>query len=578
MPENKPLTGYPSIDKPWLKYYTQEQINADLPKNKIYDYVWQNNKDYQARIALNYYDHRITYGQMFKGIEKAAKAYKKIGVCAGDVVSILAVTLPETVYTFYALNRLGAIANMIDPRTGTEGIRDYIREVDSRVVVVIDAAYEKVSEAIKGTDVKYVIVLSAADSLPFVKKQLYMIAKGIKIKESPTCLRWNHFIERNQTNIDIEDTVYRENECCVIVHTGGTTGTPKGVMLSNDNLNCSAFQCFNSSLDFQRTHRWANIMPPFIAYGVGNGLHLPLVIGMEVILIPAFDPNKFDELLLNYHPSHMAGVPSHYEKIMNSPKMAKEDISYLISPIVGGDSMRTDLEEKVNGFIQSHHGRNRLIKGYGMTEVSAAVSVCSSNECNKIGGVGVSFAHTVISIFDTETGEELTYNQKGEVCMTGPNTMLGYFNNEGETNKILKRHSDGMLWVHSGDLGYMDEDGQLFIEGRLKRMIVRHDGFKVYPNIIESVVLRSPHVNTCCVVGSEDREHTQGKLPIVFVVLNDDAIDKKKAVRNELKSLCEKELPEYAQPQDIYVVEQLPLTPIGKIDYRSLEQDSSRRR
>ena len=467
---------------------------------------------------------------------------------------------------------------MIDPRTGTEGIRDYIREVDSRVVVVIDAAYEKVSEAIKGTDVKYVIVLSAADSLPFVKKQLYMIAKGIKIKESPTCLRWNHFIERNQTNIDIEDTVYRENECCVIVHTGGTTGTPKGVMLSNDNLNCSAFQCFNSSLDFQRTHRWANIMPPFIAYGVGNGLHLPLVIGMEVILIPAFDPNKFDELLLNYHPSHMAGVPSHYEKIMNSPKMAKEDISYLISPIVGGDSMRTDLEEKVNGFIQSHHGRNRLIKGYGMTEVSAAVSVCSSNECNKIGGVGVSFAHTVISIFDTETGEELTYNQKGEVCMTGPNTMLGYFNNEGETNKILKRHSDGMLWVHSGDLGYMDEDGQLFIEGRLKRMIVRHDGFKVYPNIIESVVLRSPHVNTCCVVGSEDREHTQGKLPIVFVVLNDDAIDKKKAVRNELKSLCEKELPEYAQPQDIYVVEQLPLTPIGKIDYRSLEQDSSRRR
>ena len=515
---------------------------------------------------------------MFEEIEKSAKAFKKIGVESRDIVSIIAVTLPETIYAFYGLNRIGAVANMIDPRTSIEGIKRYIEEVNSKVVVVLDVALEKVIKAMEGTVAEYVIVLSASDSLPVVKKQLYRIAKGVRIKETSTCQRWNHFISKgNKEQGTVEDTPYHENDCCVIVHTGGTTGTPKGVMLSNDNLNCSAFQCFNSALDFQRTHRWANIMPPFIAYGVGNGLHLPLVIGMEVILIPAFDPNKFDELLLKYHPSHMAGVPSHYENIMNSQKMVNEDISYLISPIVGGDNMRTDLEERVDEFISNHHGKNRLIKGYGMTEVSAAVSVCSSNECNKIGGVGVSFAHTIISIFDIETGKELTYNQKGEVCMTGPNTMIGYYNNDEETKKILRKHEDGRMWIHSGDLGYMDEEGQLFIEGRLKRMIVRYDGFKIYPSVIESAVLKSPDVDMCCVVGTDDKEHSQGKLPMVFAVLKKESFNRGKEVRTDIIDICEEELPEYAQPQEICFIDQLPLTPIGKVDYRLLEQESNKR-
>ena len=190
-------------------------------------------------------------------------------------------------------------------------------------------------EAVRTTSAKQVIVISPSDSLAFPKKQLYKAFKAPRIKYESRCERWKDFI-RNGRLQKVKDSPYQKDECCVIVHTGGTTGTPKGVMLSNDNLNCSAFQCFNSSLDFKRTHRWANIMPPFIAYGVGNGLHLPLVVGMEVILIPSFDPNKFDELLLKYHPSHMAGVPSHYENIMNSQKMKDEDISYLISPIVGG--------------------------------------------------------------------------------------------------------------------------------------------------------------------------------------------------------------------------------------------------
>ena len=567
-------TGYPSVDKPWLKYYTSEQIEADLPKCKIFDYIWTQNKNYQDRIALNYYDRRITYGQLFNSIDKVAKAFSQVGVRTGDVVSIISVTLPETIYSFYALNRIGAIANMIDPRTSLDGIREYLKEVDSKVVVTLDVAYEKVKEAVIGTSVDKVVIISPADSLPVIKKQLFKLTKGVKIKENTTCIKWNHFLSSSQSNDEINDTEYKEGECCVIVHTGGTTGTPKGVMLSNDNLNCSAFQCINSAIDFKREHNWIDIMPPFIAYGVGNGLHLPLVTGAEVVLIPAFDPNEFDALLMKYRPVHMVGVPSHYEAIINSTKLKGFDLSFIIAPVVGGDSIRRDLEIEVNRFFSEHGCKWNLVKGYGMTEVSAAVSVCTSNESNKIGGVGIPFAHTVISIFDTETGEELSYNQKGEVCMTGPNTMLGYYKNEAETSNILRKHADGKVWVHSGDLGYMDEDGQLFIEGRLKRMIVRHDGFKVYPSLIEAVLLNSSDVNMCCVVGVNDTSHAQGRLPKAYVVLNEDKKPLCEEIKKELIMLCKEELPEYAQPQDICFIDQLPLTPIGKVNYLALEKSS----
>lgn len=569
MNEEKHLTGYPSMDKPWLKFYTKEQIEAALPECTIYQYIYENNKDYLGNTALNYFDRKISYGELFDGIEKAAEGFINAGVREGDIVPIIAVTLPETIYSFYALNRIGAISNMIDPRTNTSGIRRYIEEVDAKVVVSIDAAYNKVSEAVDNTSVETLIVIAASDSLPFPKKQLYSVAKGVKIKKNTKDISWKSFLKRG-ANETVKDVPYKKDTCAVIVHTGGTTGNPKGVMLTNDNLNCSAFQCFNSPIDFQRTHNWIDIMPPFIAYGVGNGLHLPLMTGAEVVLVPAFDPEKFDDLMVKYRPVHMVGVPSHYGKLIISEKMQNEDLSYIVAPVVGGDSIPREIEERVNDFFNSHGCTWNLVKGYGMTEVSAAVSVCVSNESNKIGGAGIPFAHTIIAIFDPETGEELSYGKKGEICMTGPNTMLGYYKNEGETANILRKHSDGKTWVHSGDLGYMDEDGQLFVEGRLKRMIVRHDGFKVFPPLLEKTIEVVPDVQSCCVVGKTDAEHSQGRLPVAFVVKK--AGSDEDEIIKRIMDICNNELPEYAQPADIRFIDVMPLTPIGKVDYRALEE------
>ncbi len=569
MEEKETMTGYPSIDKPWLKYYTEETINATLPECTIYEYLWENNKDYQSNIALNYFDRKITYGEVFANIDNATKGYSAFGLKRKDIVTICAVTVPETIYSFYGLNRLGVVCNMVDPRTSAEGIREYIKEVNSKIVITIDVAYPKIVEAIKGTAVEKIVVISPADSLPQPKKFLFKAFKATKIPNDNLHINWNDFVEMGKDNKPVIAT-YKKNTPCVIVHTGGTTGIPKGVMLSNDNMNAAALQAYRCGFDFKREHKWLNIMPPFIAYGVGNGLHLPLIVGMEVILIPSFNPDKFVDLLNKYNPNHIAGVPSHYGNIIRNPKFQKSSLQYLLSPIVGGDGMDISLEKEVDVFFASHNAPNPVCKGYGMSEVAAAVCVCSSAERNKIGSVGIPFPYTTMSVFDLDTGKELSYNKEGEICMTGPNTMVGYYNNETETNNVIKKHDDGLMWVHSGDIGYIDEDGFVFIKDRIKRVIIRHDGFKVFPSLIEKTVDTNDNVVSNCAVGVADTSHSQGKLPIVFAVLSDGA--NAETVKAELFELCKKELPEYVQPVDFVFIDKMPLTPIGKVDYRALEE------
>lgn len=569
MTDEKKLTGYPSIDKPWLKYYPEEAIETPLFEGTTYDYLWESNKNYPENIALSYYGCKIRYRELFSNIDAAAAAFAALGIRRGDVVVISSVTTPETIYAFYALNRLGAISNMIDPRTSIEGIHDYIEEVDSKVIMTIDAAYPKILEAVRNTNVEKIIVVSPADSLTRIKKKLYLL-KNKPVELSSAGLRWDDFISQG-SGVALNTAAYHKDQCCVIIHTGGTTGTPKGVMLSNDNINALVQQSILTGIDMQRHHNWMDIMPPFIAYGIGMGIHLPLVIGMELILIPSFDPKRFDQLLIKYNPIHMVFVPSYWGTIINSKRLKKTDLSFIIAPTVGGDTMPPALEMAANHFLKEHGCSYTVTKGYGMTEVSAGVTG-TLDVLNEPGSVGSPFVKTIISIFDPETGNELQYNQMGEICISGPNVMLGYYKNETATKETIRQHKDGSTWVHSGDLGYMNENGSLFIVDRIKKMIIRYDGFKVFPSQIEKVIASHNSVQGCCVVGSPDSEHAQGNLPVAFVVLNSSATEWSREIISELKELCYKELPEYAQPVDYFIVPNLPVTPIGKIDYRKLEK------
>ena len=562
------MTGYPSIDKPWLKYYSKEAVSAQLPDGTAFDYLYENNKG-RNKVALEYFGNKITFSQLFENISTVERAFYHFGIKAGDIVAVSLPNTPEAVYIFYALSKIGAVANMIDPRTSVEGIKEYIEETKSSMIIMVDVAIQKVA-ALKEqlSFVKTIIAVSPSVSLPQPIKFLFKLKNKVTLPAG--IIDWKAFYDTGKTKeFQSGNKIAKDRDKPVlIVHTGGTTGLPKGVVLSNLNINAIAFQSIMFPNDISPEQRWLDIMPPFISYGIGTGLHFPLCVGMCVILIPAFDPEKFDELILKHKPSHISGVPSHWYTIINSKKMQKQDLSYLFTPGVGGDSMDEKLERDANQFLKDHNCKYCITKGYGMSETNG--SVCRTlNDNNPIGSVGVSFSHTVIAVFDPDTQEELKYNEMGELCMSGPSVMLGYYNKPEETAQI-KRFHHGREWIHSGDIGYMNEDGNIFIFNRIKRMIIRFDGFKVFPSMIEKAILTQKEVVTCCVVGVSDKNHNQGKLPIAYVVTNHQTDDA--TVKKQLLEICKRDLPDYAQLKDIVIVDNLPLTPIGKVDYRALEK------
>ena len=443
-----PPTGRASQDKPWLKHYSEEIIQEELPSDTIYGYLKLKNGNELDRIAIEYFGNLYTYQELIDQIEKCAKSFVALGVKKGDIVTICMPTTPEMVFMFYALSKLGAVSNMIDPRKSAKEIEKYVQEVHSNIFIGIDLVSEKICNLKKNVGVNYIVGVTPYESFKTPIKQLLKLKDKVNLKskryvDTKECFNWDQFIKLGDSIHSVNDVYYEENMPVAIVHTGGTTGKAKGVVLSNDNINRCAYQCEISGLDFKDRGTWLDIMPPFIVYGVGNGLHLPLSMGMKVILIPKFDPTKYDEILLKHRPNYMAGVPSHYGYLLTSEKLKNVDLSFIKTPIVGGDKMDYTLEKEVNQFLEEHHCQSKIIKGYGMSEVDAAVSVCVNNEVNKLKSVGIPLSHSNIGVFDPETNQELLYQESGEVRITGPNVMLGYYHNPIEEGKVMHVDSTG---------------------------------------------------------------------------------------------------------------------------------------
>ena len=560
------MTGYPSIDRPWLKYYSDEAKKTKIPECTIYDYLWESNREHLDNVALNYFGYKIPYRKMFEEINKVAQAFANLGIKENDTIIIAAVTIPEVIYAFYALNQLGAISNMVDPRTSERGIQKYILESKARYILTLDILAEKIQGAIRDTSIEKMITVSATNSFVGVRGIIFDIV-NTKSHNVKNVLPWKKFI--NNRNKVVEKSSYRKNKCCVIVHTGGTTGSPKGVMLTDDNLNAMVINAKASEGDYEIGNKFLNIMPPFIAYGLVNGIHMILSCGMENILIPQFNPDKFDKLLIKYHPTHILGVPTHYAKLFESKRLKNKDLSFLKIVGVGGDSLSVEMEKRIEEYLHMHGANITVATGYGMTEVSAAACGFHKN-AYKVGSVGIPFLNTIIRITNIETLEEQSYNEQGEIWISSPTAMLGYDNNEEETKRVVYTDANGVKWIRSGDIGHMDEQGFLYIDGRIKRIIIRHDGFKVFPTQIENVIATCPEVKTCCAIGRADKDHLQGKLPVVYITLSREKKDKMK-LKEELNSLCKQMLPEYMQPIDFVFIDKMPLTANGKVDFHELE-------
>ncbi len=583
--KSKELTGYPHIDKPWQQFYTEEAINAEVPPMTIYEWIFKNNAHRMNEVAISYFGKTITYNQLKEKIDNAASAFIKMGVKKGDIVTLMMPNIPENTAAIYALNKIGAIANMVDLRAKDDELLYYLNEVDSKVVVTTDLFLDNINQIEGKTNVEHIIVASPADSLPIGIKQLYKLkTKDQKLELDDKHCLWKEFEELGQQYfIDFQEP-FEENRGACILHTSGTTGRPKGVVLTNENFNSMIIEYKYSGLEFETGDKFFSQVPPFLAYNVILATHLPLSLGIKIIMVPDYQPEKFAENIMKYKTEHAIAGPADWENFLHNPKVYKKAkgpfklirknrFKFLKTLASGGDKFNEQTKQNVNELLASQGCEVQVIEGYGMTEAGSATCTNLPN-CNNPKSVGVPLPKMNICIYDNDQEEELQYNQIGEICFSGPTVMKEYFENETETSKTLKQHADGQIWLHSGDLGYVTEEGIIYIEGRSKRIIVRHDGLKVSPFEIENVILENENVENCCVVAIPDTEHNRGSIPAANIVLKDNIEQSEEEVLKDIQNLCFSKLIEIHMPQKYILVKELPLTKVGKVDYRALEKQS----
>lgn len=559
-----PNTGFTSIDKKWLKYYEKSMIISPMPKMTIYQYMMNKNEKHLDENALCYFGKYITYGKLKSLVDKCAKSYICNGIKSGDVVTICMPNTPEAVIAFYALNRIGAVANMIHPLSGQVEIKNYLNEVKSKMIITMDMAYDKVLNIADETSLEKIVTVKSLDSMPFITKNLLKFTKNnIKLLDDEKMIRWDDFIKMG-SKISYNEYPYEENKLSVILHTGGTTGTPKGVMLTNDNFNCMVEQFILNENNFERQDKMLTIMPVFHGFGLCSSIHLPLSLGVTSVLIPKLNPKQLHNTLNKYKPNHIIGVPTLFKAMLNNKKLKNMDLSYLKYVVSGGDLVKDSLESDINDFLRQHNSKAKLSKGYGLSEVVAGATF-ASGEFNEPTSIGIPMVDTNVKIVNPGTENELPQGKIGEICIEGPTVMLGYYNNKLESDKSFQ---DG--WIHTGDLGYYDND-ILYFAQRKGNMIIS-SGVNVYPSNIEQVIESHDAVASCAVIGIHHSYKMQ--VPKAYIILK-EGYEANEELKEELDSLCRKNLNIYSIPYAYEFREKLPQTLLGKISHKELQEEEN---
>lgn len=548
------LTGFPSIDKPWLKYYSQEAINGSLPECTIYEYIWANNRNHLHDIALRYYGRKITYGQLFENIKKTAVAFSAMGVVAGDTVTIMSMPTPETITAIYALNCIGATVNLVYLTLSEHEILYTLQNTESKLFLIFDIALKKI-EKIESLITIPIIVLGIRDSMPLITRIVYSMRSKRQLHSYRT---YQSIIN----NAGSAPTVCGSSgDAAVIVYTSGTTGEPKGVVLSNRNLNAVAIQCTLAGKNYQRGESTFFYLPPFTGYGIAM-LHLALSFGIDITIHLGIDVQTITKEFLKSKPNRIAGGPTFADALI---RHGAGDLSYLIDFTGGGAALSSEKEHSVNLFLKNHGSPAKYTNGYGMTEFASVVCM-QMNHIYKYSSLGIPLPKANVKIVDPDSGKELCYFETGEMCFSAPNTMIGYFKNSQATNEIIEIDKTGQRWLHTGDLGYVDKDGFVFFAGRLKRVYLARDEngamIKLFPQRIEEFLENQPGVNSCGVIVVEDAKRLH--VPIVFITGETNV--------ETMNQIIEKGLPNHLHPVNIHILHAMPLTANGKIDYRALEE------
>lgn len=556
-------------DAPWSKFYKDIDMNLKVPNTSFYEYFREKTLNFGGFYCLDYYGKKIKYNELLGMIDECAKGLYDYGIRKGDVVSICLPNMIEGVVSFFAINKLGAIANFIHPLSSENELKKSINDTKSRLLIILDANFLKLKNIEKDIDLKKIILVDVYTYMPFVINFFHKFSKRLKLEleEYNLYIFWNMFMFKTKKISDNDYAVDGNmNDSAVILSSGGTTGIPKGVVLSNENLMAYIESDIRLSPDIKSGDTILSIIPIFHGFGLVSNVLFGLCMGMFVVLRPKFDVNEYCKMMKKYKPQCISGVPTLFESVFDKLDKSSINLSCLKYVVCGGDTLKTNLRDKINRVLKEHNSDVKVTVGYGLTEAVCAVVIESKFIEQKENTVGIPFPGVYVGIF-SEDNKKVPYGEEGEICITGPTVMKYYYNNENETELVLRKHKDGNIWLHTGDLGYMDEEGYLTYLSRIKRMIIS-SGYNIYPTRIEEILEEHPAISMCAVVAIPHKKKIE--VPKVYIVLK-EGYNKNEKLLVEFKSLIMKNLPKYAWPVEYEFRDELPVTKFGKIDYKNLK-------
>jgi len=564
------------ISAPWLKYYDDVPHNLDYPNCSMVHMVLATAEKYPNITAYEFFGCKQTYKKFADEIYLCARGLLAINIKKSDKVTICMPNTPQAVIMFYALNLIGAVANMVHPLSAEEELVGFINDSESKAVLTLDQFADKLETILPRTKAKTLILAGADDGLRGITKSLYLMTKGRKIKRRKTknnILRYSDLMKFGSLYAGIVTDEMRGDDVAAILYSGGTSGTSKGILLTNLNFNAIAMQTAAAGDCVVPSNIMLAIMPVFHGFGLGVCLHTAFVAGGTALLIPQFSLKAYMKILKKKKPHYIAGVPTLFEAMLKQPDIRNIDMSQMAGIFCGGDSLSIELKRKVDELLKACGSTEQIREGYGLTECVTA-SCLTPRKFHREGSIGIPYPDMYYKIVRRETTETADYNEEGEIVISGPTVMKGYNNNEEETVNTLKTHEDGRIWLHTGDLGVMDEDGFIYFRQRIKRMIVS-SGYSIYPSQLENAIESHESVLISCVIGVPD-EYKMQKIK-AFIILRDgqEATDE---IKSSIYEHCRKNIARYAMPSEFEYRNELPRTIIGKVAYLELEKEEEQRR
>ncbi len=547
------LTGYPSIDKPWLKYYTEEAINAETPKCSIYEKIRENNAKFSNETALLFFGKKITYGKMFAQIDRTAQALAFYDVANGDNVVVCMPALPETVYVILALNKIGANAVLLNPLFDEQQLLNRISETDAKLLFVANELYEQVKNILPKTTIKTIVSCPAVNSLGAVVKQIK------KVKKIDGTVAWNDFI-KNGNGTAVISPAYEPDKPAIMVYSSGTTGASKGIQLTNDGVLTLLVDAKSVFVEMKRQDRYFVQIPLWFSTGLVATLLTSLYYGLVAILEPMYDLSLFGKHIAKYKPNYIITATGLVDYLYYQ-KYKHPSYKHFKCLAIGGEYVTPQAENRFNKWLVDNGNTIALQKGYGMCELGSIVTAASVRY-NTVGSAGIPTPHVVVSAFDTKTNEELKYGERGEIRVCSPCRMLGYYKNEQATSEFFYTDKNGNVWACTGDMGYVAEDGNVYVDGRISSSYINSKDETIYLFDIERAILAVEQVRQCKVVVSTVNGE---KIHTAHIVLIEGS--SREAAFDSIKEYCSNNLPANHIPTLVKVYDDaLPVSPSGKLD------------